>query len=79
MKIKLSGIKTTFEMENFELSIGKKEVKRLTKHGRKNRTDEELNLRKENDELRKRLNDAHSQLGDMRKQLEAARMDAMRK
>jgi len=78
MKIKLSGIKTTFELENFEFSIGKKEMKRLTKHGRKHNP-EERDLRAENEELKKRLNDAHSQLGDLRKQLDAARMDAMRR
>lgn len=79
MKIKFKGIESTFKMDEFEFSFGKKELKQITKRGKKNRADEELNLRKENDELRKRLNDANSQLGDMRKQLEAARMDAMRK
>ena len=79
MKIKISGIKTAFELENFEFTFGKKELKQITKRNRKNRADEDYELRKENEELRKRLNDAHSQLGDMRKQLEAARMDAMRR
>lgn len=79
MKIKLSGVETTFKMDAFEFSLGKKEMKRLTKHGRKNRTEEDWDLRKENEELKKRLNDAHSQMGDLRVQLEAARRDAMRK
>ena len=78
MKIKLSGIKTTFEMENFEFSIGKKEMRHLSKKGRKH-WDEEHDLRAENEALKKRLNDAHSQIGDMRKQLDAARLDAARR
>lgn len=79
MKIKLSGIKTTFELENFEFSLGKKELSKLAKKNRRGHTDEELDLRKENEMLKKQLNDAHSQMGDMRKQLEAARMDAGRR
>jgi hypothetical protein len=79
MKIKFKGIESTFKMDEFEFSFGKKELKQITKHGKRGRTDDELQLIKENEELRKRLNDAHSQLGDLRKQLEAARMDAMRK
>lgn len=75
MKIRIAGVKTAFEMESFEFSLGKKELKKLAKRGRT----EEPDLRKENDELKKRLNDAHSQLGDLRKQIEAMRMDAMRK
>ena len=76
MKIKFKGIESTFKMDEFEFSFGKKELKQLAKRGR---TDEELNLRKENEALKKQLNDAHSQMGDMRKQIEAMRMDAMRK
>lgn len=79
MKIKISGIKTCFEMENFEFSLGKKEIKQITKRGKRNRDDVDWDLRKENEELKKRLNDAHSQMGDLRVQLEAARRDAMRK
>ena len=74
MKIRVAGIESSFKMDEFEFSFGKKELKRLTKHGRKNRTDEEL--RKENEELRKLLNDTRSQMGDLRVQLDAARRDA---
>ena len=75
MKIKLSGIKTSFELENFELSFGKKEIKKIIKKGKK-RPREEQALCEEIAELRKRLNDAHSQMGDLRVQLDAARKDA---
>lgn len=79
MKIKISGIDYSFKMENFEFSFGKKELKQITKRGKRNLDDGDWELRKENEMLKKQLNDAHSQMGDMRKQLEAARMDAMRR
>jgi len=80
MKIKLTGIKTAFELENFEISFGKKEIKKIIKEGRKRgHMDEDWELIRENEALKKRLNDAHSQMGDLRKQLDAMRKDTMRK
>lgn len=76
MKIKISGVETTFKMDAFEFSLGKKEMKRIAK---RNRDDGDWELRKENEMLKKQLNDAHSQMGDMRKQIEAMRMDAARR
>ena len=76
MKIKISGIESSFKMDAFEFSFGKKEMKQLAKRGRKV---EDWDLIRENEALKKQLNDAHSQMGDMRKQIEAMRMDAMRK
>ena len=76
MKIKFKGIESTFKLDEFEFSFGKKELKQITKRGKKV---EDWDLIRENEALKKQLNDAHSRMGDMRKQLEAARMDAMRR
>ena len=59
MKIKLSGIKTSFELENFEISFGKKEIRKIIKEGRKRGcTDEDWDLIHENERLKKELEDA---------------------
>jgi len=66
-------------MDAFEFSFGKKELRKLAKKNRRGHTDEELDLRKENEELRKLLNDTKSQMGDLKCQLDAARKDAARR